>query len=178
METEVRRIAYVHGSWQGRDTLEQRFRFDGSGVNAQAVADVLLNAPLIGEDSVFGSRPGEERAGSDQSRSVAGFSPAPGFRFDVEITERAWSFLVRFTQPDRKVPYLQGDLLWSISDGEATGAVLDEQINTERALQVVSDPLNGDRRSLRRWLFFRIGHKQVMQGATRNIAALLARRNI
>ncbi len=178
MEVDVRRIGYVHGSWQGHDTLEQRFRFDGPGVDAQAVADVLLTAPLIGEDSVFGSRPGVEGARTDRSRSVAGFSPAPGFRFDVEITEREGSFLVRFTQPDRSVPYLQGDLLWGITDGEAEGAVLDEQVNTERALQVVSDPLDGDRRSLRRWLFFRIGHKQVMQRATRNIAALLDRRSI
>ena len=85
---------------------------------------------------------------------------------------------MRFTQPDRVVPYLQGDLLWSINDDVAKGAVLDEQVNTERALQVVSDPLDGDRRSLRRWLFFRIGHKQVMRGATRNIAALLDRRSI
>ena len=177
METEVRRIAYVHGSWQGRDTLEQRFRFEGSSVDAAAVAQVLLDTPLIGEDSVFGSRPGAEGARRERSRSVTGFSPTPGFRFDVEITERAGSFLVRFTQPDRTVPYLQGDLLWSISD-ESDGALLDEQINTEQALQVVTEPLDGDRRSLRRWLFFRIGHKQVMDKATRNIASLLDRRSI
>lgn len=176
METIVRRMAYVHGSRQGRDTLEQRFRFEGQAVNAAAIADVLLNAPLIGDGSVFGSRPGEETRRTADSRSVSGFSPAPGFRFDVDITHRDDAFHVRFAQPDRTAPYLQGDLLWIISD-EPDGAVLNEQINTQRALEIVDEPLGGDRPSLRRWLFFRIGHKQVMTGATRNIGTLLDRRN-
>jgi len=171
----VRRVAYVHGSRQGRDTLEQRFRFEGQAANAAAVADVLLNEPMTGDDSVFGSRPGKETRRTEESWSISGFSPAPGFRFDVDITHRNGDFHVRFTQPDRSAPYLQGDLLWVISD-EPDGAILDEQINTQRALDVVAEPLGGDRPSLRRWLFFRIGHKQVMQGATRNIGALLDRR--
>ncbi len=175
VKTVVRRTAYVHSHWQGRDTLEQRFRFGGDGVDADAIAEVLLTAPLIGEDSVFGSRPGEEGSRTDRSRSLRGFSPAPGFRFDVDLTQREGGFLVRFSQADRTVPYLQGDLLWIISD-EAEGAVLDEQINTERALEAVAEPLGGPRRSLRRWLFFRLGHKQVMRGAAGNIAALLDRR--
>ena len=172
METVVRRVSFVHGSEGGRDTLEQRFRFEGDGISADQIASVLLNSPLIGEKSVFGNRPGEETARTDGSRNVVGFSPAPGFRFDVAITPRNGSFRVRFTQPDRTVPYLQGDLLWSIAD-EPDGAVFDEQINTQRALAVVTEPLGGDGRSLRRWLFFQMGHKQVMSRATRNIGDIL-----
>ena len=172
METVVQRVRFVRGSEQGRDTLEQRFEFAGDGVDADAIADVLLNAPLTGENSVFGNRPGKETARTDGSRSMVGFSPAPGFRFDVAITPHDRSFHVRFTQPDRTVPYLQGDLLWSISD-ETHGAVFDEQINTQQALAVLTEPLTGDRRSLRRWLFFRMGHKQVMSRATRNLGDIL-----
>ena len=51
--TVAARDAYVHDSWQGCDTLEQRFRFDSPGVDPAAVADVLLTTPLIGEDSAF-----------------------------------------------------------------------------------------------------------------------------
>ncbi|MDH3425621.1 MAG: hypothetical protein OEM22_03015 [Acidimicrobiia bacterium] len=177
MATVVGRAAYVHSYRRGRGALEQRFQFGGDHATADAIADVLLTAPLIGEDSVFGRRPGTEGSRSDRSRSLRGFSPAPGFRFDVDLTQRDGRFVVRFSQPDRNVPYLQGELLWIIAD-QAEGAVLDEQINTERALQAVSEPLGGPRRSLRRWLFFLIGHKQVMVGATRNIAALLDHRGV
>ncbi len=177
VKTVVRRAAYVRSRRQGRDTLEQRFRFEGDGADADAIAEVLLTAPLIGEGSVFGGRPGEEGRRTDRSRSLHGFSPAPGFRFDVDLARRKGVFHVRFSQPDRTVPYLQGDLLWTISDG-ADGAVLDEQINTERALEAVAEPLGGPGRSLRRWLFFRLGHKQVMSGAAGNIALLLDRRSV
>ena len=175
MTTVVGRTAFVQSYRSGRGTLEQRFLFEG--VDADAIADVLLTAPLVGEGSVFGTRPGEEGIRTDRSRNLRGFSPAPGFRFDVDLTQRDEGFVVRFSQPDRKVPYLQGDLLWSIDD-QAEGAVLDEQINTERALGVVSEPLGGPGQSVRRWLFFRLGHKQVMLGAARNIAALLDRRSV
>jgi hypothetical protein len=177
MPVVVRRTAFSQSYVQGRGSLEQRFEFAGDGVNAGAIADVLLTAPLIGENSVFGSRSGRERGHTNRSRSVRGFSPAPGFRFDVDLTRRDEGFRVRFSQPDLDVPYLQGDLLWVISD-EPEGAVLDEQINTGLALQAVSEPLGGPGRSLRRYLFFRVGHKQVMRGASRNIAALLERRNV
>lgn len=175
MAIVVRRTAHDRGRRQGRDTLVQRFVFEGDGVRAASITDVLLAAPLTGEGSVFGSRPGSEVDRVDGSRILRGFSPAPGFRFDVELSQRGGDeLLVRFTQPDRNVPYLQGDLIWTLRD-EPEGAVLEEQINTDRALEVVSDPLGGPRPSLRRWLFFRMGHKQVMARATSNIAALADR---
>lgn len=173
--TTVVRTSYVLGSRQGLTTLEQRFRFGGDGANAVAIAGVLLMAPLTGGESVFGDRPGEEGPRTDSSRILLGFSPAPGFRFDVDLAQQDEGvFLVRFSQPDRKVPYLHGDLVWTVED-EGDGAVLHEQINTETAFQVASEPLSGSRRSLRRWLFFRAGHKQVMSRATNNIAVLLNR---
>jgi hypothetical protein len=174
MTIDVSRVAHELIRHQGRDALAQRFLF--AGARAAAVADVLLAALLAGDSSVFGNRPGVEIERSDTSRRMRGFSPAPGFRFDVELTHRGEDgFAVRFSQPDRRVPYLRGDLLWTITD-EADGAVLDEQINTERALQSLDAPLGGDRPSLRRWLFFRVGHRQVMLGATKNIAAILPTR--
>ncbi len=173
--TSVERTTHVLGSRQGLTTLEQRFRFAGDGANAAAIAGVLLTAPLTGGDSVFGDRPGEEGPRTDVSRTLRGFSPAPGFRFDVDLAQPDEGvFLVRFSQPDRNVPYLQGDLVWTVSD-EGDSAVLDEQINTERAFRVAGEPLSGPRPSLRRWLFFRAGHKHVMSRATNNIAGLLIR---
>jgi len=62
--------------------------------------------------------------------------------------------------------------VWSISD-DGDGALLDEQINTDRAFQVAGKPLSGPRPSLRRWLFFRVGHKSVMSRAAKNVADLL-----
>ena len=171
----VTRTDHVLGSRQGLTTLEQRFLFAGGEATAAGVAHVLLTAPLIGADSVFGERPGEEGPRTSSSRALRGFSPAPGFRFDVDLARQDGGvFVVRFSQPDRGVPYLQGDAVWTVSD-ESGGAALHEEINTERALQVSSDPLSGPRPSLRRWLFFRIGHKQVMSRAASNIAALLHR---
>lgn len=171
--TTVERTRHVLGSRQGLTTLEQRFRFEGAGATAAAIAGVLLTAALTGGESVFGDRPGEEGPRTDTSRTLRGFSPAPGFRFDVDLAQQDGAvFLVRFSQPDRKVPYLHGDLLWTVAD-EAGGAVLDEQINTEQAFQVASEPLSGPRPSLRRWLFFRAGHTRVMSRATNNIALLL-----
>ena len=58
------------------------------------------------------------------------------------------------------------------SDGDDR-AILDEQINTAAAFDAGAGPLTGPRPSLRRWLFFRMGHQQVMAGATRNIASLI-----
>ncbi len=171
--TTVVRTHHVIGSRQGLTTLEQRFRFEGDGANPAAIVGILLTAPLTGDDSVFGNRPGNEGPRGDSSRTLRGFSPAPGFRFDVDLAQQDDGvFLVRFSQPDRKAPYLQGDLVWRVVD-EGDGTVLDEEINTERAFEVASEPLSGPRPSLRRWLFFRVGHKQVMSRATNNIAVLL-----
>ncbi len=171
MTTNVRRVVHELTHHEGRDALQQKFLF--AGVEAAAVADVLLTAPLVGDGSVFGNRPGAEQDRTATSRALRGFSPAPGFRFDVDLASRGEGvFVVRFSQPGRSVPYLEGDLLWTITD-EAGGAVFDEQINSDRALRSVSMPLAGTRPSLRRWIFFRVGHKQVMAGATKNIAAIL-----
>ena len=120
------------------------------------------------------SGPGDEEPAPPGTRRLRGFSPAPGFRFDVDLIERDGRFIVRFSQGGRPVPYLQGDFVWTITD-EGDGAVLDEQINTEAALEVGDEPLSGQKVSLRRWLFFRMGHKQVMQGAATNLAVLLDR---
>lgn len=171
----VERTHHALGTRDGLTTLEQRFRFTGDGASAAAIARVLLSAPLTGADSIFGDRPGKEELRTDTSRSLRGFSPAPGFRFDVDLAQVADGvFRVRFSQPDRAAPYLQGDVVWRVTD-EGDGAVLVEDINTERALQVGDEPLSGARPSLRRWLFFRAGHRQVMDRATGNIAALLGR---
>ncbi len=174
--TTVVRTSHVLGSRQGLTTLEQGFRFEGEGAAADAICRLLLTAPLTGTDSVFGDRPGEEGRRTDSSsRTLRGFSPAPGFRFDVDLAQhRNGVLLVRFSQPDRKVPYLQGDFVWTVAD-DGDGAVFEEQINTEKALEVASEPLAGPRPSVRRWLFFRAGHKQVMNRAASNLAALLNR---
>lgn len=169
----VERTRYVRGSAGDLTTLEQRFRFTGDGASSAAIARVLLTAPLTGVNSIFGDRPGEESERTDVKRTLRAFSPAPGFRFDVDLVRvNQGAFRVRFSQPDRDVPYLHGTLVWTVED-EDDGAILLEEINTERALMVADEPVRGSRRSLRRWLFFRAGHKQVMSRATSNIAALL-----
>lgn len=171
--TKVIRTRSVLGRRGNLTTLEQQFRF--TGASAGAVTGLLLTAPLTGPDSIFGDRPGTEDPGSESTRTLRGFSPAPGFRFDVELSRpEKHVLLVRFSQPDRRVPYLRGELVWRVFD-ENGAAVLEEQINTERAMEVASDPLTGPRPSLRRWLFFRAGHKQVMSRATDNLASLLDR---
>ncbi len=157
----------------GLTTLEQRFRFEGEGATAAGVAQLLRSAPLTGPGSIFGERPGTEEPATESSRRLLGFSPAPGFRFDVELTARDDGvYLVRFSQPEVATPYLQGELVWFVGEA-AGGAELDEQINTERAMAVVTEPLTGPARSLRRWLFFRVGHAQVMRRATASLAELL-----
>lgn len=172
MTVTVRRTRHELGRRDGQTTLEQRFHFEGA--DAEAIAEVLRNAALVGDASVFGNRPGREDDRSGETRSLRGFSPAPGFRFDVDLVDRDdGRLVVRFTQPDREVPYLAGAFVWAMVD-EPGGAALDEQINTELAMGIVDAPLGGGGPSLRRWLFFRVGHQQVMRGATRNIAALLS----
>lgn len=167
----VRLVASAGGRHHGRRTLQQRFLFEGAG--AAALAELLLTAPLTGDGSIFGSRPGTEEA-REGGRRLRGFSPAPGFRFDVDLTPRGeHAFVVRFSQPDRRVPYLQGEFTWTFRN-VPDGAVLDEQINTATALAEVSEPLGGTRPSVRRRLFFKAGHPRVMGAATRNLASLHA----
>jgi hypothetical protein len=173
----VERTRHVLGAHGRLTTLEQQYRFEGHGATAAAIAGVLLASPLIGSESVFGKRPGAAGPRSDSSRTLRGFSPAPGFHFDVDLAQHDEGvFRVRFSQPDRDVPYLQGELSWTVVD-DRDGAVLDEQINTKQAFEVASEPLTGPRPSLRRWLFFRAGHKLVMSRATRNIARILEPRD-
>ncbi len=168
----VTRTLHELGKYEGLATLRQRFHFEGNLVTAARIRDILLTAPLIGKDSVFGDRPGQEGP-APTSRMLIGFSPAPGFRFDVNLEERNGGlFVVRFSQPDLRIQYLQGDFVWTLTD-ERDGADLAEEINTEAALSIVRQPLKGDKPSLRRWLFFRVGHRQVMSAATANIAGIL-----
>jgi hypothetical protein len=171
MPVTVNRMEPAHvASRDGLHTLEQRFRFDSA--SARAISLMLAQKPLIGDASVFGKRPGREEP-VPEGRLLRGFSPAPTFRFDVALREvEANVFLVTFSQPDRVTPYLAGDLVWTLSD-DGDAAVFDEQINTTSAMQHGRQPLGGAGWSFRRWLFFRIGHHQVMDGAMKNIAALL-----
>ena len=169
--TTVAQTLHRRGRRDGLTTLEQHFQFQGT--TAASIGRVLSGSPLVGVDSIFGSRPGTEGTTATGARTLTGFSPAPGFRFDVEMSQaRTGVFLVRFTQAKRQSPYLEGDLVWTIADG-ADGVDFVEQINTEAAMTVASRPLDGPRPSVRRWLFVLIGHKQVMIGATRNIASLV-----
>ena len=59
-------------------------------------------------------------------------------------------------------------------EGDRAGAEFDEEINTEHAQSLGAALLTGPKPSLRRWLFFRIGHAQVMRDATERIAGLAA----
>lgn len=172
MAPAARRTRHELGRHRGETTLVQTFLFD-DGVTAASIGEVLRSAPLVGPDSIFGERPGSEEAARDEvGRRLRGFSPVPGFRFDVELAEPVEGvFVASFAQPDLRSPYLEGDAVWIVSDG-ADGAVFEEEINTERALTIGSSPLTGPKRSLRRWLFFRVGHSRVMADATRRIAIL------
>lgn len=169
----VARTRHTLATSRGLTTLEQEFRF--ADADAAGISAVLRTSPLVGSASIFGDRPGVEGPRTDTTRELLGFSPAPGFRFDVAMTERDEGvLLLRFSQPDRSVPYLQGDFLWTVTDTRG-GAVLAEDINTDRALEIGEAPLDGPKPSLRRWLFFRLGHGQVMRRATHNIAELVGR---
>ena len=181
MEPSVQRTRHEVGRRGGDTTLVQTFRF-GGGVTSAAIAGVLRGAPLVGPDSIFGERPGSEEhvdatsgSTSGSSRRLSGFSPVPGFRFDVELSEpEPGVFMASFSQDDRRTPYLAGDAVWFVNDGpDGRGdAVFEEEINTERAAGVGARPLTGPKPSLRRWLFFRLGHAKVMSGATSQMARL------
>lgn len=166
------RIRHARGRNAGETTLEQTFQFEAD-VNAAMVADLLRSAPLVGEGSIFGDRPGHEETDDAGSRHLRGFSPAPGFRFDVDLAERDEGvFVASFSQPHSRRPYLEGDVVWLLRD-ESGGTLFHEEINTDLALATGGgQPLSGEGPSLRRWLFFRVGHAQVMRGAIDNIARL------
>lgn len=178
----VRRTRRERGDREGETTLGRTFVFS-DGITASAVAEALRTAPLVGDGSIFGGRLGSEVALGDRghaTRDLCGFSQAPGFRFDVDLAEPSGEcggtdrdvpvLVASFSQPDRATPYLAGDAVWFVSDG-LEGARLDEEINTERAA-VGPQPLAGARPSLRRWLFFRVGHAKVMAEVAERIARL------
>jgi hypothetical protein len=156
--------------------LSQTFPFDGAAVDD--VARVLAEEPLVGPRSVFGDKKAKTAGAAGAVRRIEGFEPAPVplLRFDVELrqepTDDGVRVLVEFSQPGRKRPYLVGQFVWLLSAG-GNGAVLDEEINTPTALEIVDRPLHGHRFSVRRWLFFAGGHKRLMTEATANIRALL-----
>lgn len=158
-------------------TLSQTFAFAGAHVDD--VARVLAQAPLVGANSVFGNKKVTSAGSSGEVRRMEGFEPAPLplLRFDVgfrqEPTDTGVNVVVEFSQPGRKHPYLTGQFVWLLSDGD-DGAILDEEINTPAALAMVDRPLHGHRFSARRWLFFAGGHQRLMAEATTNIRALLS----
>ena len=172
MSKSVTRTGHSLGRYDGRPTLEQSFEFESATV--AGISDILLHAPLVGKDSIFGLRPGHEEPNGGGRRNLRAFSPAPGYRFDVELAEQSPGvFVVSFAQPDCRSPHLEGDLLWTVS-GAGDALSLKEEINTESALRGGLQPPGGARLSLRRWAFFRLGHRQVMLGAAKNIAKLVA----
>ena len=169
MAEVVRRAATI-GRREGHTTLSQTFFFERA--SAEALAEALWEKPLIGSHSVFGPQKRAEVGRDDERRTLRDFSPAPGFLFDVVMIRKGNDFVVQFSQPRRDVPILAGEILWSFRDVEG-GAVLQEEINTELASEHVSHPLSGPKPSVRRWVFFRVGHAQVMKNATRNLAGLV-----
>ena len=159
-------------------TITQTFSFPGS--TADQLARVLASAPLVGDRSIFGNRTIESTSSEGNVRHVRGFEPAPVplLRFDVEIRQRRTNndvhVILEFSQPQRERPYLAGQFVWLLSDtAEGTAAVLQEEINTPTALQIVERPLHGHRPSLRRYLFFAGGHKRLMKDVAANIRSLL-----
>lgn len=156
----------------GLYTLSQSFRF--SGLNSHDIATTILTKLLVGEESLLGNRPGTEVAAPEGERHLRDFSPTPGFRFDVHLRHADASlFVVQFSQPSLDTPYLSGELIWTLED-ESQGSLFSEEINTPRTLDHLHHPLSGRRHSIRRWLFFRVGHPQVMNRLAINIARLAA----
>ena len=174
MSIEVNRVGkVVLAKNRDLDTLRQSFRI--SEVPSETVADILMNAPMVGSGSLFGARPGIEAASEDGSRHLQAFSPAPGFQFDLQLKRvEALVFVVRFSQPDRASPYLAGELAWFLNN-EGPGCLFNEEINTPEAAKLCKEPLRGTSPSLRRWLFFRVGHPQVMTKLMTNLAELADR---
>lgn len=168
-------------------TLELQFRFEGKGVTGRNLSYLLLNAPLIGPDSLLGDVAGneDEEARTDKSRTVRGLSQVPFFSMDVEFmrvdngVDGSPTFLVRFSQPDAWIPSMTGDALWTFKDeahsgGRLTGTTfLNEEINTARAGEAGAELLTGRPLSLHRALFFRVGHPNLMARVAENLAVLL-----
>lgn len=158
--------------------LSQTFRFPGA--SAGQLAGLLATAPLVGNNSIFGDRKVKSTSTNAGVRRAIGFEPAPIplLRFDVEIrqrdTETGTLVVLDFEQPQQRRPYLTGQFIWQLQDGPDTTAVLQEDINTETALAIVSRPLHGSTPSFRRWLFFTGGHQRLMGDVAGNLRELLA----
>lgn len=164
----------IHGKKDGKPSLVQKFTF--SSTTGAAVAFTLLNKPFTGKESLFGPTPGSETpTEAKNERHMKDFSPVPGFVFDVHFEQKTPSvFIVTFSQPKRKKAFLKGQAVWTITEGENGTVLLDEQVNTDVSVEHGAEPLVGEGGwSLRRSLFFKVGHKQVMTNLTTNIAKLL-----
>lgn len=157
--------------------LVQAFRF--AGATKEELADVLSTAPLLGDRSIFGSRRVESTSTEDGARRAIGFEPVaiPLLRFDVGIQRHdAGSeirFIVEFSQPGQRRPYLVGQFVWLLGEDSGPTAVLREEINTATALEIVDTPLHGAPLSFRRWLFFSGGHQRLMKVVAANLRSLM-----
>lgn len=158
--------------------LTQTFRFPGA--SKDRLAEILATAPLLGEDSIFGDRRVRSTSTDTGVRQAIGFEPAPIplLRFDVKLRQQVTdddltTVILDFDQPGRSRPYLTGQFLWLLTDEPGTTAVLQEEINTPTALNVVDRPLHGAPLSFRRWLFFAGGHQRLMKDVTANLKLLL-----
>ncbi len=170
--SRVRRVGSPKlGEHKGHTSLEQRFLFPGQ--TYERLAKALWTRPLVGPGGLFGTK-GREGQDTPKGRLVRDFSPAPTVRYDIRIRRETESlFTVNFSQPDREVPYLDGDAVWMLyEDPTGDGALLVEHINDRQALEWRAAPLTGKKASLRRWCFFRFGHAQVMDEVTANLARL------
>ena len=137
-QVRYRRVGKIEtGRADDLRTLSEQFLFPGA--SSDRLAKLLWEAPLIGDDSIFGEHPEARAEDATDVRHVSSFSPAPGFRFDVEMRRHdAGTFLMGFRQPTRIRPYLSGDFVWFVTQSQE-GALFDEQINTARALEVAAN---------------------------------------
>ena len=158
-------------------TLSQTFRFSETSMGD--LARVLAKAPLTGAGSIFGNRKTKSTSTQAEVRKMIGFQPVPVplLQFDVEMrqnrTEERVEVLIEFSQPELTRPYLAGQFVWLLTNTDE-GAVLQEEINTPRALSIVEQPLHGHRLSLRRLLFFAGGHQRLMKDVVANLRNLLS----
>ncbi|MGI9657562.1 MAG: hypothetical protein ACR2OD_01540, partial [Gaiellaceae bacterium] len=163
----------------GLRELSQTFTFPNA--TSAELADVLARAPLVGRGSIFGKKVTSSTRSEGNVRYAYGFQPAPGplLRFDVVLTQapsnRGLMVRLELLQPSRRRAYLEGQFVWLLTDApDSSGAVLQEEINTPTALELVDRPLHGSPFSLRRFLFFAGGHERLMKDAAANIRQLLA----
>lgn len=169
----VRRIgAPKVGERKGLTTLEQRFSFEG--VSTERLSATIWSRPLVGNGSILGTKAREAQE-TPRGRLARDFRPASTFCFDLRIRKEAEGlFIVNFSQPNREVPFLDGDAVWTVYDNPTgEGALLVEHINDVAAVEKRAAPLTGPKPSFRRWLFFKLGHASAMDEITKRIAAMV-----